>query len=112
MQWLPPFDRILQQLVLQGESAEDVDVTPLQINVKEIVQLWVFISFLFGESAEKPGRVALTSNFFLIRQIGHRTRTAGGQNQSRRFGEGKLRSGQLADPQGAGTGSEDAGEGQ
>ena len=36
--WLM-FDRIVQQLVLQGESSEDVDVAPLEINVKEIVQL-------------------------------------------------------------------------
>lgn len=33
------FDRILQQLVLQTESGDDVDVTQLEINVKEIVQL-------------------------------------------------------------------------
>ena len=35
------FDRIVQQLVLQGESGEDVDGAPLEINVKEIVQLLV-----------------------------------------------------------------------
>lgn len=36
--WLM-FDRIVQQLVLQSESGEDVDVSPLVINVKEIIQL-------------------------------------------------------------------------
>ncbi|KAK4021110.1 hypothetical protein OUZ56_003040 [Daphnia magna] len=36
--WLM-FDRIVQQLVLQGESSEDIDGAPLEINVKEIVQL-------------------------------------------------------------------------
>ena len=36
--WLM-FDRVVQQLVLQGETNEDVDVKPLDINVKEIVQL-------------------------------------------------------------------------
>ena len=36
--WLM-FDRVVQQLVLQGETNEDVDVKPLEINVKEIVQL-------------------------------------------------------------------------
>jgi len=36
--WLM-FDRILQQLVLQGETSEDVDGAPLEINVKEIIQL-------------------------------------------------------------------------
>lgn len=48
--WLM-FDRIVQQLVLQGESSEDIDGAPLEINVKEIVQLWV------------------TCTFFLLRQI-------------------------------------------
>ena len=33
------FDRIVQQLVLQSESGEDVDAAPLEINVKEIIQL-------------------------------------------------------------------------
>lgn len=33
------FDRVVQQLVLQGETNDDVDVKPLEINVKEIVQL-------------------------------------------------------------------------
>lgn len=48
------FDRIVQQLVLQGESSEDIDGAPLEINVKEIVQLWVFIYILYlgNESKE------------------------------------------------------------
>ncbi|XP_076360416.1 disheveled-associated activator of morphogenesis 1-like isoform X3 [Tachypleus tridentatus] len=33
------FDRIVQQIVLQGDNREDPDVTHLQINVKKIVQL-------------------------------------------------------------------------
>ena len=43
------FDRILQQLVLQGESSEDIDGAPLEINVKEIVQLWAtFLNALYS----------------------------------------------------------------
>ncbi|XP_049795298.1 disheveled-associated activator of morphogenesis 1 [Schistocerca nitens] len=33
------FDRIVQQLVLQGENSNNPDVAPLQINVKELVHL-------------------------------------------------------------------------
>ncbi len=32
------FDRVVQQVVLQSEAAEDHDVAPLEINVKEILQ--------------------------------------------------------------------------
>lgn len=35
------FDRIVQQLVMQSESGTNHDVTPLKINVKEIVHLYV-----------------------------------------------------------------------
>ena len=33
------FDRIIQQIVLQNENGENPDVSPLNINVKEIVHL-------------------------------------------------------------------------
>nr|CAD7402960.1 unnamed protein product [Timema poppensis] len=33
------FDRIVQQIILQGESGDNPDVSPLRINVKEIVHL-------------------------------------------------------------------------
>lgn len=33
------FDRIVQQIVLQSENGDNPDIAPLQINVKEIVQL-------------------------------------------------------------------------
>lgn len=33
------FDRVVQQLVLQTDKGSDLDMAPLKINVKEIVQL-------------------------------------------------------------------------
>lgn len=33
------FDRIVQQIVLQGENGENPDYSPITINVREVVQL-------------------------------------------------------------------------
>jgi hypothetical protein len=33
------FDRIAQQIILQGENGDNPDLSPLNINVKELVQL-------------------------------------------------------------------------
>lgn len=88
------FDRIVQQLILQNESGEDVDGAPLEINVKEIVQLYVSIAFV------SPERSQLTSLF--SPQAGNGTGAARRAKQGRRAGKGELRSCQRADAQGAG----------